>query len=77
MITVQPARTRSPRMPLTWRADRVEPGQRLVQDDQAWIMHQRAGECDLLAHPLGKALAALVQVRLEPERDQEVARGGR
>jgi hypothetical protein len=46
MITLPPARTRSPSNPLTWRA-----------------------------HALGKSLAALVQMRLQTQRDQEILRG--
>ncbi len=54
---------------------RIEPGQRLVQDDQAGFVHQRSGQRDLLAHALGKSLAALVQMRLQSERDQQALRG--
>ena len=50
----------------------VEAGQRLVEDDQPRLVHQRAGERHLLAHALGKALAALVRMRLQPERDQQI-----
>ena len=52
----------------------VEAGERLVEDDQPGIVHQRAGERDLLAHALGKSLAALVQMRLEAQRNQKLAR---
>jgi len=55
--------------------ERIEAGERLVQDDQARVMHQRAGQRHLLAHALGKSLAALVQMRLQPERHQELLRG--
>ena len=55
------------------RRQRVEAGERLVEDDQPGIVHQRAGQRHLLAHALGKSLAAFVQMRLEPERDQQLA----
>ena len=41
----------------------IEPGQRLVENDDARVVHQRAGERHLLAHALGKALAALIGMR--------------
>ena len=53
----------------------VEAGERFVEDDQARVVHQGPGQRHLLAHALGKSLAALVQMRLEAERDQEIARG--
>ena len=53
----------------------VEAGQRLVEDDQPRLVHQRAGERHLLPHALGEALAALVGVRREAEpADQFVRR---
>ena len=75
MITVQPARTRSPKQPLdVTRGYRIEPGQRFVEDDQAGIVDQRAGQRHLLAHALGKSLAALVEMRRKAERDQKLMR---
>ena len=56
------------------RRDGIEPGERLVQDDQPRVVDQGARERHLLAHALGEALAALVQMRLEAERDQELLR---
>ena len=49
------------------RGGGVEAGERLVEDDHARVVHQRAGERHLLAHPLGEALAALVGVAAEFE----------
>ena len=49
----------------------VEAGERFIQDDQPRVVHQRSGQRHLLAHALGKSLAALVQMRLQPERDQQ------
>ena len=46
----------------------IEAGQRLVQDDQLRIVHERAGERHLLAHALGKAFAAFVGVRVSPSQ---------
>ena len=54
----------------------VKPGQRLVKNDQPGLMDKCAGEGDLLAHTLRKSLAALVEMRLQAERDQKVVRGG-
>ncbi len=51
--------------------DGVEARQRLVENDEAGIVHQRAGKRHLLAHALGETFAAFVPVRLEPERAQE------
>ena len=76
MITVQPDADAVLQQSLdVTRGERVEPGERLVQDDQSRVMHQRAGQRHLLPHALGKSLAALVQMRFQPERDQEFARG--
>ena len=81
MITVQPARTRSCSSPLTWRADSasrpVSGSSRMIRRG---IVHQRAGQRHLLAHALGKAFAAFVQMRLEAERGEQRVRrsfGGR
>ena len=52
----------------------VEAGQRLVEDDQLGIVHQRAGERHLLPHAAGKAFAALMRVRLEAEPADQFAR---
>ena len=40
------------------------------------IVDQRAGQRHLLAHALGKSLAAFVQMRLEAERHQKLLRRG-
>ena len=54
----------------------VEPGQRLVEDDEARVVHERAGERDLLPHAAREALAALMRVRPEAEPvDQLLGRG--
>ena len=52
----------------------VEAGERLVEDDQLGIVHQRAGERHLLPHAAGKSLAALMCVRLEAEPADQFAR---
>ena len=52
----------------------IEPGQRLVEDDELGIVHQRAGERHLLPHALGKSLAALMRVRLKSEPVDQFAR---
>ena len=41
----------------------IEPGQRLVEDDELGVVHQRAGKRHLLPHALGEAFAALMRVR--------------
>jgi hypothetical protein len=56
------------------RRYRVEAGEGLVEDDQAGVMHQRARQRHFLAHALGKSFAALIQMRFQPERDQQMAR---
>jgi hypothetical protein len=45
------------------------------EDDQARVVHQCAGERDLLAHAFRKSFAALVQMRLQAERDQQAVGG--
>ena len=45
----------------------IEAGQRFVENDELGIVHERAGEGDLLQHALGEAAAALVRVRGEAE----------
>ncbi len=57
------------------RGDGVKTGEWFVQDDQPRIVYQRSRKRDLLAHALGKSLAALVQMRLQTERDQEIVCG--
>ena len=52
----------------------VEAGQRLVEDDEARVVDQRAGERHLLAHAAREALAALVGVRTEAEPVDQLAR---
>ena len=54
----------------------VEAGQRLVEDDDARPVHQRARKRHLLPHALGEALAALVRVRREAEPVHQLARAG-
>ena len=51
----------------------VEPGQRLVENDHARVVHQRAGERHLLAHALGKPLAALIGMGGEIEPIEQLA----
>ena len=46
---------------------RVEPGQRLVEDDEAGVVHERARQRDLLLHAAREAFAALVRMRPEAE----------
>src|SRR3569623_123448 len=60
--------------PNSWRANQatdvgcaVKPGQRLVEEDEAGLVHHRPREGDLLQHALGEAAAAFVGVRGEPE----------
>ncbi len=52
----------------------VEAGQGFVENQQARLVHQGAGESHLLAHALGKALAALVSVGIEAEPADQFAR---
>ncbi len=54
----------------------VETGQRLVQNDHARLVHQRAGERHLLPHAFGKSFAAFVGMRRELEPIQKL-RGAR
>ena len=54
----------------------VEAGQRLVEDDQARVVDQRAGQRHLLAHAAREALAALVGVRSEAQPVDQLG-GGR
>ena len=51
----------------------VETGQRLVQNDHARVVNQRAGERHLLPHALGEALAALARMRRKAEPVQKLA----
>ena len=51
----------------------IEAGQRLVQDDHARPVHQRAGERHLLPHALGESFAALVRVGGKPEPVHQLA----
>ncbi len=44
----------------------IESGQRLVEHDQFRIVHQGAGERDLLAHTFGKPFATVMRLRLKP-----------
>src|SRR5208282_1560442 len=48
----------------------VEAGERLVENDDAWLVYQGAGERHFLAHTLGETLAAFVGVRRKPEPGQ-------
>ena len=41
------------------KVDRVEPGKRLVQEHQLRVVDERAGELDLLLHPLGEVFDPL------------------
>ncbi len=52
----------------------VEAGQRLVEDDELGVVHQRAGERHLLPHALGEAFAALVRVRAQGRASRSVRR---
>ncbi len=45
----------------------IEPGQRLVENDQLRLVNERAGQRHLLPHALGKTFAALVGMRRELE----------
>ena len=54
----------------------VEPGQRLVEDDQPRVVHQRAGERHLLAHALRHAFAALVRLRHQAEPAEQILGAG-
>ena len=57
------------------RRNRVEPGERFVQNDQARVMYQGSRQRDLLAHAFGETLAALVEMRLSSEREQQFVSG--
>ena len=52
----------------------IEPGERLIEDDELGIVHQRAGERHFLPHASGKSLAALMRVRFESEPADHFAR---
>jgi hypothetical protein len=52
----------------------IEPGQRLIENDDARPVHQRTGERHLLAHALGKALAALIGMAGEIEPIEQFLR---
>ena len=52
----------------------IEAGERLVEDDHARVVHQRAGERHLLAHALGESLATFVDVAAEIEPVQQLER---
>jgi hypothetical protein len=56
------------------RRQRIEAGQRLVEDNEPGIVHQRARQRHLLAHALGKSFAAFVQMRFQPERHKQLMR---
>ena len=55
---------------------RVEAGQRFVENDQPGVVDQCACQRDFLAHALGKAFTAFVQMRFQAERHQQLMRGG-
>ena len=59
------------------RRARVEAGQRLVEHQETRLVHQRAGERDLLLHPTRKTLAALAPVLPEAERLEQRLRAFR
>ena len=52
----------------------VEAGERLVENDELRVVHQRAGERHLLPHALGEAFAALVGVRRRGRASRSVRR---
>ena len=52
----------------------VEPGERLVENDQPRRVNERAGERHLLAHALGKCFATLARMRAEPEPAEQILR---
>src|SRR5262249_11322165 len=52
----------------------VEAGERLVEDDQPRIVHERARERQFLLHAAGKSFAALMRVRLKAEPADQLAR---
>ena len=47
---------------------RVEPGERLVEDDHPWLVDDRLCELDALAHPLGVGRQPSPVVRVELDR---------
>jgi hypothetical protein len=51
----------------------IEPGERLVENDEKRVMHQCAGERHFLAHAFGESLAALARMRREPEPIEQLA----
>ena len=52
----------------------VEAGERLVEDDQPRIVHERAREGHFLLHAAGKSFAPLVRVRLKAEPADQLTR---
>src|SRR5438105_6368692 len=52
---------------------RVEPHHRLVDDDDLWSMDERAGDDQLLAHPVTVALHQLVGPLLQIEQSHQLA----
>ena len=44
----------------------------LIQDEDGWIVHQRAGQAELLLHPSRVIHGVLLRRIEEPEADQEV-----
>ena len=52
----------------------VEPGQRLVENDQPRLVNERAGERHFLPHALGETLAAFLRMRREFEPVQKFLR---
>ena len=52
----------------------IEAGKRLIENNQSWIVHQRAGERHFLPHAAGKSFAAFVRVRRKAEPADQLAR---
>src|SRR5678816_377581 len=52
----------------------IEPHHRLVDDDDLWPVHERAGDDELLPHAVAVALDQVVAPLLEIEQGQELAR---
>ena len=52
----------------------VEAGEGFVQDDQPWLMHERAGQRQLLTHSLGKLRATFIGMGSEAEPGEQLAR---
>ena len=54
----------------------IETGERLVQDDQPRLVHQRSGQRNFLTGAFGQSFAAFLRIGREPEPPDQVACSG-